>query len=34
MLLTTLAQSFPLFLLFQMVTAVGVGGISSLGFSV
>lgn len=34
MLLTTLAQSFPIFLLFQMVTAVGVGGISSLGFSV
>lgn len=34
MLLTTLAQTFPLFLLFQLVTAVGVGGISSLGFSV
>lgn len=34
MLLTTLAKTFPVFLLFQMVTAVGVGGISSLGFSV
>jgi MFS family permease len=32
--LTTLAQNFTQFLLFQMVTAVGVGGISSLGFSV
>ncbi len=34
MLLTTTAQTFPQFLLFQMMTAVGVGGISSLGFSV
>ncbi|MEZ4590997.1 MAG: MFS transporter [Chloroflexota bacterium] len=31
---TTLAQNFTQFLLFQMATAVGVGGISSLGFSV
>ncbi|MCB9009539.1 MAG: MFS transporter [Ardenticatenaceae bacterium] len=34
MLLTTTAQNFTQFLLFQMGTAVGVGGISSLGFSV
>ncbi len=34
MLLTTTARTFTHFLLFQMVTAVGVGGISSLGFSV
>jgi MFS family permease len=34
MLLTTTAQTFTHFLLFQMMTAVGVGGISSLGFSV
>ncbi|MAT98207.1 MAG: MFS transporter [Anaerolineaceae bacterium] len=34
MLLTTTAQTFIHFLLFQMMTAVGVGGISSLGFSV
>lgn len=34
MLLTTTAQNFTQFLLFQMITAVGVGGISSLGFSV
>ena len=34
MLLTTAAQNFTQFLLFQMMTAVGVGGISSLGFSV
>lgn len=34
MLLTTTAQNIQQFLLFQMVTAVGVGGISSLGFSV
>ena len=34
MLLTTIAQTFLQFLLFQMITAVGVGGISSLGFSV
>lgn len=32
--LTTFAKNFPQFLLFQMITAVGVGGISSLGFSV
>jgi MFS family permease len=32
--LTTLSQNFIQFLLFQMITAVGVGGISSLGFSV
>lgn len=34
MLLTSLAQNFTTFLIFQMITAVGVGGISSLGFSV
>ena len=34
MILTSLAQNFAQFLLFQMITAVGVGGISSLGFSV
>lgn len=34
MYLTTLAQNFSQFLIFQMITAVGVGGISSLGFSV
>lgn len=34
MLLTTTSQTFLQFLLFQMLTAVGVGGISSLGFSV
>jgi MFS family permease len=34
MVLTTTAQTFTHFLLFQMITAVGVGGISSLGFSV
>ncbi|MBK7897742.1 MAG: MFS transporter [Anaerolineaceae bacterium] len=34
MYLTTLAQNFSQFLIFQMMTAVGVGGISSLGFSV
>ncbi len=34
MLLTTTAQNITQFLLFQMLTAVGVGGISSLGFSV
>ena len=34
MLATTLAQNFTHFLIFQMITAVGVGGISSLGFSV
>ena len=34
MFLTTLAQNFAHFLIFQMITAVGVGGISSLGFSV
>lgn len=34
MFLTTTAQNFTHFLLFQMITAVGVGGISSLGFSV
>lgn len=34
LILTTLAQNFTQFLIFQMITAVGVGGISSLGFSV
>ncbi|MCB8925008.1 MAG: MFS transporter [Ardenticatenaceae bacterium] len=34
MLLTTLSTNITQFLLFQMITAVGVGGISSLGFSV
>ncbi len=34
MILTALSRSFAWFLLFQMVTAVGVGGISSVGFSV
>ncbi len=34
MILTALSHSFAWFLLFQMVTAVGVGGISSVGFSV
>jgi MFS family permease len=34
MVLTSFAQNFAQFLLFQMITAVGVGGISSLGFSV
>lgn len=34
LLLTTQAENFAQFLLFQMITAVGVGGISSLGFSV
>lgn len=34
MIFTASAQSYASFLLFQMVTAVGVGSISSLGFSV
>lgn len=34
MILTGLSQTFPLFLLFQLVTAVGVGAVASLGFSV
>lgn len=34
MILTGLSQSFPLFFLFQLITAVGVGAVGSLGFSV
>ena len=34
MMLTTLAQNITHFFIFQMLTAFGVGGISSLGFSV
>ncbi|MCP5098021.1 MAG: MFS transporter [Chloroflexi bacterium] len=34
MILTATAQTFTLFLIFQLITAVGVGGISSIGFSI